>query len=107
MGIAYDVAFLGFLRGAYVGYEQWSHPHVSPIYADLAGFPPTMLVVGTEDPIIDSAHAFARKLEEAGNANVDLFVSEGMPHGFYLFPRIFRQEEESYAAIERFLKQYL
>jgi len=65
-GIVYDSAFVGFLRGAYVRYEQWSHPHVSPIYADLEGFPPTMLVVGTEDPIIDSAHAFTRKLEEAG-----------------------------------------
>jgi hypothetical protein len=30
-----------------------------------------------------------------------------MPHGFYFFPRIFRQEGESYEAIERFLKRHL
>jgi len=65
-GIVYDAAFVGFLRGAYVRYEQWSHPHASPIHADLRAFPPTILVVGTADPIIDSARAFAQKLEEAG-----------------------------------------
>jgi acetyl esterase/lipase len=59
-GIVYDAAFVGFLRGAYVRYEQWSPPHVSPVYADLEGFPPTMLLGGTEDPITDSARAFAQ-----------------------------------------------
>ena len=56
---------------------------------------------------IDSVRAFARKLEESGNEDVDFFVSEGMPHGFYFFPRIFRQEVESYEAIEKFLKRHL
>ncbi len=106
-GIVYDSAFVGFLRGAYVGHEDWAHPHVSPIYADLRGYPPTMLVVGTADPIVDGAHAFARKLEEAGNRGVELFVSEGMPHGFYFFPRLFREEEEAYEAVEKFLKKHL
>lgn len=107
LGIVYDAAFVGFLRGAYVRYEQWSHPHVSPIYADLRGFPTTILVVGTADPIVDSARAFARKLEEAGNEGVELFVSESMPHGFYFFPRLFREEEEAYGAVERFLQKHL
>ncbi len=106
-GIVYDAAFVGFLRGAYVRYEQWSHPHVSPIHADLRGFPPTILAVGTADPIIDSARAFARKLQEAGNEHVELFISEGMPHGFYFFPRLFRQEEQAYGAIEKFLQKHL
>ena len=106
-GIVYDAAFVGFLRGAYVRHEDWSHPHVSPIHADLRGFPPTMLVVGTADPIIDSARAFARKLQEAGNEHVELFVSDRMPHGFYFFPRLFREEEEAYDAVEKFLQKHL
>lgn len=106
-GIVYDTAFVGFLRGAYVSYEDWSHPHVSPIHADLRGFPPTILVVGSADPIIDSAHAFARRLKEAGNESVELFISEGMPHGFYFFPRLFREEEEAYYAVEKFLRKHL
>jgi acetyl esterase len=106
-GIVYDAAFAGFLRGAYVRHEQWSHPHVSPIHAELGGFPPTLLVVGTADPMIDSTRAFARKLEEAGNEHVELFVRDGMPHGFYFFPRLFREEEQAYAAVERFLTKHL
>ncbi len=88
-------------------HENCSHPHVSPIHADLRGFPPTMLVVGTADPIIDSARAFARKLQEAGNEHVELFVSDRMPHGFYFFPRLFREEEEAYDAVEKFLQKHL
>ena len=106
-GIVYDAAFAGFLRGAYVRHENWSHPHVSPIHADLRGFPPTMLVVGSADPIVDSARSFANKLEEAGNEHVEFFVSEGMPHGFYFFPRLFREEEEAYDAVEKFLQKHL
>lgn len=106
-GIVYDAAFAGFLRGAYVRHEQWSHPHVSPIHAELEGFPPTLLVVGTADPMIDSTRAFACKLEEAGNEHVELFVRDGMPHGFYFFPRLFREEEQAYAAVRGFLAKLL
>ena len=106
-GIIYDAAFAGFMRGAYVRADQWDHPHVSPIRGDLAGYPPAIVIVGTHDPMIDSASAFAQKLGEAGNPYAELFVRDGMPHGFYFFPRMFRQEDEAYAAIQRFLAQHL
>ena len=109
LGTIYDAAFVGFLRGAYVRHDQWDHPHVSPLRAGaaLANYPPAMLVVGTEDPIIDSASAFAGALLDAGNAFVELFVRDGMPHGFYFFPHVFHQEEEAYRAIQRFLARHL
>lgn len=107
MGIVYDAAFAGFMRGAYARYEDWTHPHVSPIEADLQGFPPAFVAVGTEDPMLDSASAFARKLQEAGNEAVQLFVSDGMSHGFYFFPRLFHQEEEAYEAVRKFLHRHL
>ncbi len=106
-GIVYDAAFAGFLRGAYVRYEDWSHPHVSPIYGDLQGYPPALLIVGTEDPIVDSVHTFADKLKEAGSEKVELFVREGMPHGFYFFPGLFKEEAEAYAAVRKFLEETL
>jgi acetyl esterase len=66
-----------------------------------------MLVVGSADPIVDSARSFANKLEEAGNEHVEFFVSERMAHGFYFFPRLFREEEEAYDAVEKFLQKHL
>ena len=57
--------------------------------------------------MIDSASAFAKKLGEAGNPYVELFVRDGMPHGFYFFPHMFQQEAAAYAAIQRFLARHL
>ncbi len=106
-GIVYDAAFAGFMRSAYVRADQWDHPHVSPIRADLSGYPPSIVVGGAHDPMIDSASALAQKIEEAGNEHVELFVRDGMPHGFYFFPNLFHQEDEAFAAIQRFLGRHL
>ena len=59
----------------------------------------------TAEPMVDSASA--RKLREAGNEHVELFASDGMPHGFHFFPRLFHQEEEAYDAVREFLKKHL
>ena len=106
-GIVYDAAFAGFMRGAYLRYEQWDNPHASPIRGDLAGYPPAILVVGTHDPMIDSARAFGQALRDAGNERVELFVRQGMPHGFYFFPGLFHQEDEAYESIRHFLRRHL
>lgn len=107
-GIVYDTAFMGFARGAYVPrYSDWSHPYVSPIGGDLRGYPPTFIAAGTEDPMIDSCRAFAQKLETTGSTDVEIFAPIGMPHGFYFFPGIFREEEEAYTRIAAFLKKHL
>jgi acetyl esterase len=106
-GVVYDAAFMGFARGAYCRYAERTHPHVSPLRADLTGFPPAMIIVGTHDPLVDSCRAFARKLQDAGVAHVELFVREGMPHGFYFFPGLFREEEEAFIAVSGFLRRHL
>lgn len=106
-GVVYDAAFMGFLRGAYCRYHEWEHPHVSPLRADLSGFPPGMIVVGTHDPLVDCCRAFARKAHEAGASQVEIFVREGMPHGFYFWPDLFREEGEAYVAVKAFLRRHL
>ncbi|WP_197169833.1 alpha/beta hydrolase [Synechococcus sp. CBW1002] len=107
-GIVYDTAFMGYIRGAYaVSYENWSHPEVSPIRGDLSAFPPTLVLSGTADPLVDDNCAFVAKLREAGNPNVEHLVCEDMPHGFYFFHGMFVDSEVAYAAISRFFKQYL
>src|SRR5262245_42267818 len=106
-GVVYDAAFMGFLRGAYCRYPEWKHPHVSPLRADLDQFPPAMVIVGTHDPLVDSCVAFVRKARAAGCPDIELFVSDGMPHGFYFWPGMFRQEGDAYAAVRGFLNRHL
>ena len=106
LGIIYDTAFIGFIRGAYLVHgKKWAHPHASPARADLRNYPPTFIATGTADPLVDDNRAFAQKLRAAGGKTVEHFVREGMPHGFYFFPGIFEQGDEAFAAIAKFLKQ--
>jgi acetyl esterase len=108
LGIVYDTAFIGFIRGAYaVHHKNWTHPHVSPTRGDLRGYPSTLIISGTADPLIDDNYAFARKLRENGNERVEHFVSKWMPHGYYFFPGLFKEGDEAFAAINRFLQTEL
>ncbi len=57
-----------------------AHPHVSPLFADLAGFPPTFLQAGTRDLFLSNTVRMHRKLRAAG-VEAELHVFEAMPHG--------------------------
>ena len=101
-GIVYDMPFAGFIRGAYVSATPWNHRWVSPIEADLTGYPLAVVVAGTHDPIVDSAVAFARRIREAGGETVDYFPA-GMPHGFYFFPGVHPEEAVAYEVVAKAL----
>ena len=105
-GIVYDMAFAGFIRGAYVGTTAWDHPWVSPIEGELAGYPPAVVVAGTHDPIVDSARAFSARIRAAGGRTVEYFP-EGMPHGFYFFPGVHPEEDVSYRIVAEALSGVL
>jgi acetyl esterase len=104
LGIIYDTAFVGYIRGAYaVHHRNWSHPHVSPALADLRGYPPAIVVSGTADPIVDDNLAFVKKLRDSGNQHVVSFLRERMPHGYYFFPGLLKEGDEAFEAIAEFL----
>jgi acetyl esterase len=105
LGIVYDTAFIGFIRGAYLVHgKNWEHPHASPARAELHNYPATFNATGTADPLVDDNRAFSQKLRAAG-VEVEHFVRDGMPHGFYFFPGIFEQGDEAFAAMAKFLER--
>ena len=57
-------------------------PRLSPLYADLTGFPPTLIQVGSSEGLLDDALRFARA---AGAADVDVTL-EVWPHMIHAFP---------------------
>ena len=101
-GIVYDMAFAGFIRGAYVGPTPWDHPWVSPIEGDLTGYPLTVITAGTHDPIVDSARAFGERIRAAGGQTVEYFPA-GMPHGYYFFPGVHAEENVAYEIVAEVL----
>jgi acetyl esterase len=103
LGIVYDTAFVGYVRGAYVvSRRNRDNPHVSPARGNLAGYPPALIVSGDADPMIDDNTAFAAKLATAGGI-VEHVVRERMPHGFYFFPYLLPDGEVAFSAIKSFV----
>ena len=93
-----------FLR-AYAGAApDRTVPDLSPIYADLAGLPPVLVVVGTEDVLLEDNLALAARLSAAG-VDVDLRVYPGSPHGFTGHPTPIGQVARE--DIETWLGQHL
>lgn len=71
---------------AYVGdVSDRTIPDVSPLFGDLRDLPPTLLLVGTRDILLEDNLAMAARLSAAGN-EVDLRVFPEAMHGFTSHP---------------------
>ena len=66
----------------YVGKAEPTDPLVSPIFGDLSGLPPTLLMTSTRDQLLSQTVLMDLALRRAG-VDVDLRVYEGMMHAFW------------------------
>ncbi len=66
----------------YVGKTDRKDPVLSPLFADLHGMPPTLLVTSTRDLLLSDTALFHRALLRAG-ADAQLVVFEALPHAFW------------------------
>ncbi len=89
----------------YAGDTPRTHPWLSPLYGNLAGLPPVLIVVGTAEILLDDARAFARKAKEAGT-DVTLGEWDGMVHCFPLFAPLIPEATEAWDQICAFIRQY-
>jgi acetyl esterase/lipase len=75
-----------FLVDAYAGdVADRADPDISPLFGDLIGLPPSLLVVGTDDILFEDSLQMAMRLSAAGG-EADLRVFPESPHGFTSFP---------------------
>jgi acetyl esterase len=67
---------------AYVGHvADRTVPDVSPVFGDLRDLPPTLLIVGASDILLEDNMVMAARLSAAGG-EVDLRIYPESPHGF-------------------------
>jgi acetyl esterase/lipase len=75
-------------------------PYASPLYGELTGLPPTLILVGGDDVLRDDAVRMADKMRAAG-CNVEIEV---WPHMWHVWHMLMRVMPESKAAIVRIAK---
>ena len=66
----------------YVGKTDRKDPVLSPLFADLHGMPPSLLVTSTRDILLSDTSTFHRALLRAG-VDANLVVFEALPHAFW------------------------
>src|SRR5271165_12833 len=66
----------------YTGKTDRRDPVLSPLFGDLRGMPPSLLVTSTRDILLSSTTIFQRALLGAGN-DAQLVVFEALPHAFW------------------------
>lgn len=74
-------ADLAYCAQVYAGSEVVTHPYISPLYADLHGFPPLVIHVGSDELLRDDSTRLAARAREAG-VDVTLKVWDGLFHSF-------------------------
>ena len=67
---------------AYVGGTDPKDPVLSPLYADLHGFPPALFVTSTRDLLLSGTTILHRAFLRAG-VDAQLVVFEALPHAFW------------------------
>lgn len=70
------------VNALYADGQDLTHPYLSPLFGDLVGFPPTLLISGTRDLYLSNTVRMHRKLREAG-VDADLHIFDARPHAGY------------------------
>ena len=89
--------------GAFCDEAQVREPIVSPVYADLAGIPPTLVQVGDHEILLSDSTRFADNMKAAGR-RVDLHIWPDMWHVFQYFIGQMPESKKAIEDIGRFLR---
>lgn len=81
-------------------------PLLSPVNADMAGFPPAILTSGTRDQLLSNTVRTHRKLKRAG-VEAELDVYEGESHAQYQFDDRVPETREAFTDIATFFGRHL
>jgi len=85
---------------------ELTDPRISPLYGDVEGFPPTLLVSGVRDILLSNTVRTHTKLLEAGT-EAELIVFEGMSHADYLIEFASPEHQLLLNRLEQFCARHL
>lgn len=83
---------------AYLGQTDARTAEANPLFADLDGLPPMLLLVGGSELLKDDAIRFSERASLAG-VQVHVEVWQGLLHGWYLFANAVAEAEATYLRV--------
>ncbi|MBM7035281.1 alpha/beta hydrolase [Vibrio ulleungensis] len=101
----------GLINGAFEVYsagENLDNPLISPIYAEIDSFPPTILISGTRDLLLSDTVRMHRLLR-AADVDAQLHIYDGQSHGDYLNSLLsdVPESDDAIKEIESFFNKYI
>ncbi|HVT34206.1 MAG TPA: alpha/beta hydrolase [Nevskiaceae bacterium] len=90
----------------YAGGMDASDPELSPLYADLRGFPPLYLLASDAEVLLDDTTLLARRAREQG-VNVRYDIWPILPHAFPLFEAVMPEVKQARTDIVAFIKEHV
>lgn len=92
---------LELIRKAYIGDRSPVNWERSPLYANMTGFPPLLLQVGSRETLLDDTLRLEDKARQAG-VNVTVEIWPGMIHQWQVFPFWLDDARKSNAKVAEF-----
>jgi monoterpene epsilon-lactone hydrolase len=89
----------------YLGGADARTPLASPLYADLKGLPPLLILVGTSEVLLDDSTRFAERAKAAG-VSVELEVWDEMIHIWPYFAAILPEARQAIDRMGAFIKRH-
>jgi monoterpene epsilon-lactone hydrolase len=90
----------------YAGKHDLKEPLLSPVYGDMSGFPPTILISGTRDLFLSNTVRVHQKLLQAGGV-AELLVFEGESHAQYSAAPDAPETAAAWTEVSKFLDRHL
>jgi epsilon-lactone hydrolase len=94
------------LVGEYLAGADPRMPYASPLYGDLAGIPPTLIQVGSDEILLDDAVRMHERLCDAG-CIAELEIWPRTPHVWHLFAPVLPEARRAIAGIGSFAQRRL
>lgn len=92
-------------RNPYYGDHDAHDPVISPLYADLRGFPPALFVTSSRDLLFSPTIVFHKAFVRAG-VDAQLIVFDGLPHTFWTIV-LLPESQEAYSLMSDFFNRKL
>jgi acetyl esterase/lipase len=102
----FHYANIGEFADAYLGAAPASAPAASPVHADMAGLPPVLLHVGSNELLLDDSCRVHQAICSAGG-RCELRIFQRVPHCWQLFAPLLPEATTSLAEAASFITLHL